>query len=358
MPNCKWLTIVPILIASLCASSTGSARADDECLAKPTAPPPRGLHWYYRFDRTLKRQCWYLREEGLPVRKPAPQADTQPAPQPAAPPQSETAAQPQPETAATAAPSPDNNFSAEGEPVPWLDVTNLRIVAPAARPVPPPAPGASQIASAGEDPLPASERVADGARKFPPPENKQVATGEIGDPPPARDNTSQPHADAPAPIEAAAEIPHVFSFFMLLFAGLAIGGPLLHYYAKRRRTFEAAGFGPPPWARVIALNAPIPRVRVRWPAARQDALGRSPVAPPLVPADHSERLAETLQRLADQLRTQQVPEPGAARRPARRTPSRHEDAQERRAGRAMPADAFGIPGKAAARARHTVRSSS
>jgi hypothetical protein len=35
----------------------------DSCLAAPKGPTPSGSHWYYRIDRTTKRQCWYLREE-------------------------------------------------------------------------------------------------------------------------------------------------------------------------------------------------------------------------------------------------------------------------------------------------------
>jgi hypothetical protein len=35
----------------------------DSCLAAPKGATPSGSHWYYRIDRTTKRQCWYLREE-------------------------------------------------------------------------------------------------------------------------------------------------------------------------------------------------------------------------------------------------------------------------------------------------------
>jgi hypothetical protein len=35
----------------------------DSCLTAPKGATPSGSHWYYRIDRTTKRQCWYLREE-------------------------------------------------------------------------------------------------------------------------------------------------------------------------------------------------------------------------------------------------------------------------------------------------------
>ncbi|TFV75193.1 hypothetical protein E4K64_15875 [Bradyrhizobium frederickii] len=44
------------------ASSTANAAAD--CLASPKGTAPQGQHWYYRLDRTTKRQCWYLRAAG------------------------------------------------------------------------------------------------------------------------------------------------------------------------------------------------------------------------------------------------------------------------------------------------------
>ena len=47
-------------IASILVSTAGAA---DECLAKPNNGTRPGQHWYYRLDRSSKRQCWYLREK-------------------------------------------------------------------------------------------------------------------------------------------------------------------------------------------------------------------------------------------------------------------------------------------------------
>lgn len=44
------------------APSTANAAAD--CLTSPKGAAPQGQHWYYRLERTTKRQCWYLRAAG------------------------------------------------------------------------------------------------------------------------------------------------------------------------------------------------------------------------------------------------------------------------------------------------------
>jgi hypothetical protein len=48
-------SIAPILVST--------ADAADECLTKPKDGARPGQHWYYRLDRSTKRQCWYLREK-------------------------------------------------------------------------------------------------------------------------------------------------------------------------------------------------------------------------------------------------------------------------------------------------------
>ena len=44
--------------------ATSTATAASDCLASPKGVAPQGQHWYYRVERTTKRQCWYLRAEG------------------------------------------------------------------------------------------------------------------------------------------------------------------------------------------------------------------------------------------------------------------------------------------------------
>lgn len=41
-----------------------AASAASDCLAAPKGAAPQGQHWYYRLERTTKRQCWYLRAAG------------------------------------------------------------------------------------------------------------------------------------------------------------------------------------------------------------------------------------------------------------------------------------------------------
>ena len=72
------------------ASSPASAAAD--CLASPKGIAPQGQHWYYRLERSTKRQCWYLRAEGgkdnaKDSAKPVQTAAETPAADSAAPPQ-------------------------------------------------------------------------------------------------------------------------------------------------------------------------------------------------------------------------------------------------------------------------------
>ena len=70
----------------------------DSCLAAPKGATPSGSHWYYRIDRTTKRQCWYLREESDKADDKFARAAAPPASAPAPPP---AVAEPAPEQAPT-----------------------------------------------------------------------------------------------------------------------------------------------------------------------------------------------------------------------------------------------------------------
>jgi hypothetical protein len=105
---------------------------------------------------------------------------------------------------------------------------------------------------------------------------------------------------------------------MIMFAALAIAGPALHFVERRRRR-EAVDFRPPPWARVVALNAPTPRIRV----TPRPYAGKLPAPMPIRPPDQTERLAHTLQQLVDRLQTADRPNLADAHRcesPVRRQP--------------------------------------
>jgi hypothetical protein len=58
---------------SFAAVPESGAKTADNCLSAPKGAVPPGHHWYYRFDRATKRQCWYSREEIGAVARAAPQ---------------------------------------------------------------------------------------------------------------------------------------------------------------------------------------------------------------------------------------------------------------------------------------------
>jgi hypothetical protein len=76
---------------ALTTTSHSETAAADNCLSGPKGETPPGSHWYYRIDRSTKRQCWYLREEGDNLSQAAPRS-TSPSAKPL-PPQTDTAPQ-------------------------------------------------------------------------------------------------------------------------------------------------------------------------------------------------------------------------------------------------------------------------
>ena len=69
--QCRRIALSVMLVfvlAGVVLTGRASSAETDECISKPNAPAPQGGHWYYRTDRTSKRQCWYLGEEGAKAR--------------------------------------------------------------------------------------------------------------------------------------------------------------------------------------------------------------------------------------------------------------------------------------------------
>ena len=161
-----------------------------------------------------------------------------------------------------------------------------------------------------------------GMGDHPPQAERRIATSAVDPPPPARERVRPPPrpAAAPAPVAAAGEVDQAFALFMLLLAGLAVAGILFHVARRRRRAFEATAFRPPAWARVVALNAPTPRVRVPLPRTPKDEPAQRPAAVARAPAEHTERLAQALQQLADRLRSDPETAPSIVPRQARPAP--------------------------------------
>jgi len=144
--------------------------------------------------------------------------------------------------------------------------------------------------------------------------------------------------------EGYAGIERTFILVMVMFALLAVTGPILHF-THRQRQREVIDYKPPRWAPVVALNTPEPRVRAMQtpnPAAAYRPARRAapqpdqtdwrpaphrnqnrnpspiptpdprPVPSPARPPDPNERLRHALQQLVDRIQTIQPTQPNAA----------------------------------------------
>jgi hypothetical protein len=100
MPK-RMTVFVPAILVFLPAAVLLTARtsfaqhATDDCITMPSSAPPQGRHWYFRVDRMVHRQCWYLGPGGAKVRAGARQAESPmrlPPPRPISPPTAESLA--------------------------------------------------------------------------------------------------------------------------------------------------------------------------------------------------------------------------------------------------------------------------
>ena len=288
-------------------SSTRSAA--DDCLEKPNGPTPQGQRWYYRIDHANNgRQCWYLRAESERVQKTSRQTE---------PNSSNAMAQAIPAPTRQTAPAAETplkeNTAPAAAPIPWLNVQRLPEPIPLVQPVTQQKPAAqtrSDGAAAAATGSAVPERVIDPPAAVP---NRPATSADSNATSAQRTREQQRRQPAQArpepPIPANAPIDHTFALLMIMFAALAIAGPALHFVERRRRS-KAVKFRPPPPARVVALNAPTPRVGL-MPRPR---VAKPPAPPmPISPPDQTARLAHALQQLVDRLQTADGHEPKAAR---------------------------------------------
>jgi hypothetical protein len=316
-----------VLIVALSSQATRTAHAVDECLAKPTGPTPQGQHWYYRIDHANNnRQCWRLAPEGLPVQKMAPQAAGETASEPDVQqqpraPQAVSAPPSRAASVAAAAPAPAANSAVTAPSVPWLAMPTL--------PVLPQVRAAPRTASADDNmPMVASEDT----------------PAELKDPSPAgsanAERSQRPASGAPP--QQPTGIERSFVLLMVMFALLAVTGPILHF-THRQRQREVINYKPPRWAPVVALNTPEPRVRATQkphPAIAQRPARRAappaeptdwrpapnpmprpiptPAPGPARPPDPNEQLRNALQQLVDRIQTMQPIRPDAGQVRTRR----------------------------------------
>ncbi|QPF95271.1 hypothetical protein [Bradyrhizobium commune] len=151
-------------------ATASQANAAGDCLASPKGTAPQGQHWFYRLERSTKRQCWYLRAEGGKAATSTQTANSAPQPD-SPPPQSvqnaraeyiapQIAAQDAPPAAAPqpASPTADNNAQAPAVAARWPDGSTATApppqavkVAADAQPSAPPAASPALVASAAAD---------------------------------------------------------------------------------------------------------------------------------------------------------------------------------------------------------------
>ncbi len=298
-------TLVPAIFAllSLAVTCAASARAVHaaECLAKPNAPAPQGEHWYYRTNRATMRQCWYLGPEGNSAQSDATKASEQPtsdAPAQTAAPQSPrrpTAAQ---STQRTKTPEPtpapaatDAEASAPAVPLPWPEASKLPFVPPAA-------PGPVLV----EQP-----RTVEAIDPAPTPTSHPAEESR----PPVRARSSP--AAAPAP--ATGDTDHTLALATIALVALVISGSVFHAtrWVDRRKARNRQQVE---WPHPSTFNASYPRTPVNL-----DPITTAPdTPPPPRPLDHTERLAQDLQKILTELQTKHhvlQPGPSTLRRSSR-----------------------------------------
>jgi len=120
------LTLVPsvalALVGTSLSISTETLRASEKCLMAPNAPAPRDQHWYYQTDRATDRQCWYLAPRNRTVRNTATQENKLHGSQLPLQPQVRSSRPAQNETAldgASDASEPEANVSAPEPAISW-----------------------------------------------------------------------------------------------------------------------------------------------------------------------------------------------------------------------------------------------
>jgi hypothetical protein len=150
---------------------------------------------------------------------------------------------------------------------------------------------------------------------------------EAADPPPAAQQPAAAQPQRPSPKTASfaksGEDDFALTLFILLFAGLVVGG-LLYAVVRRRNRVRLEDDRPPIWTRIVSAKAPVARIRGRERDAWTQALGEQFTAPPLAPDDHSEQLARALQQLADRLRARPGAAPGIVPGDVRPRRARHD----------------------------------
>ena len=275
--------LVPALFALLslalsCAVSARGAHAAP-CNAKPNSPTPEGQHWYYRTDRAFGRKCWFLGPENVNDQKGAAQASKRPA--------SDAAAQPAAQQSAhrqTMAQAPGETETDSSTGKDW-----------------PARPEATQLPY-----MPPVFLVAPAPVLEPAQAEQAQTTNDAADPPavPASDAASEPDVPAiaqssavPVPVQPMEDPNHTLALATIVFLTTVIFGlafEVIRWLRRRRNRDRAA----PDWAELDALYQSVP------PSPDVNSTGPvRHIPPPLSSFAESEKLAEDLQKILDELRT-------------------------------------------------------
>jgi hypothetical protein len=249
------------------------------CNAKPNPPAPEGQHWYYRTDRAFGRKCWFLGPENVNDQKGAAQASKRHA--------SDAAAQPAAQRSAhrqmmAQAPGEAETDSSTGKDRPLRpEATQLPYMPPVFLVVPAPVLEPAQA-------------------------EQPQTTNDAADPPavPASDAASEPDVPAiaqssavPAPVQPTEDANHTLALATIVFLTTVIFGLALEVmrWLRRRRNRDRAA---PDWAELDALYQSVP------PSPDVNSTGAvRHTPPPLSSFAESEKLAEELQKILDELRT-------------------------------------------------------
>ena len=273
--------LVPALFAllSLALSCAVSARGVHAapCNAKPNSPAPEGQHWYYRTDRVFGRKCWFLGPEDVSNQKDAAQAPKRSASDAAAQLAAQQSAHRQ--TMAQAPAETETGSSTGKDWPPRPEATQLPYMPPVFLVVPAPV--------------------------LEPAQAEQPQTmNDAADPPavPASDAATEPEVPAiaqssVAPAQPTEDADHTLALATIVFLTTVIFGlafEVIRWLRRRRNRDRAA----PDWAELDALYQSVP------PSPDVNSTGAvRHTPPPLSSFAESEKLAEELQKILDELRT-------------------------------------------------------
>lgn len=263
-------------LASFCAVSARGVHAAP-CNAKPNSAAPEGQHWYYRTDRAVGRKCWFLGPENVNDQKGTAQASKGPASDAAAQPAAQQSAHRQ--TTAQAPGEAETDSSTGKDRPPRPEATQLPYMPPVFLLAPAPVLEPAQAEQA--------QTMNDAADPQAVPASDAASEPEV---PPIAQSSA-------APAQPTEDADHTLALATIVFMTIVIFGLALEVmrWLRRRRNRDRAA---PDGAELDALyQSVLPSPGVNSTGPVRD------IPPPLSSFAESEKLAEDLQKILDELRT-------------------------------------------------------